>query len=145
VNLQKAKAEFELPFEIRALSALGLSVAADALDYLAAPIFAMPVIGDIADSIITASLYSITRSKMATAINTIEFIPVIGDLLPVYTLSTLLWICQQLLKGKKYGNNQNPILLRKSAMNEYNSGDRQIKGMIAKRYANWKRTQRKKD
>ena len=59
MNLQKGKKEeLELPFRQRALSALGVSIVADALDYFAAPIFAMPILGDVADGIITATFYS---------------------------------------------------------------------------------------
>lgn len=43
-------------------------------------------------------LYSITKSKLSTAINMIEFIPLIGDFIPVYTLSTLYWISKELKK-----------------------------------------------
>ncbi|HEY7507502.1 MAG TPA: hypothetical protein VH677_00105 [Nitrososphaera sp.] len=95
-----------VPFELRAAAALGIAVVADALDYLAAPLFALPVVGDISDIIVSGLLYSITRSKKAAVINAIEFIPVIGDFVPAYTISTLLWIGQELSKRKK---------LRKSA------------------------------
>ena len=84
----------------RAITALGVSIIADALDYFAAPIFSSPIIGDIFDSIITSILYSITKSKSATAINLIEFIPFVGDFVPVYTLSTLYWISKELRKPK---------------------------------------------
>jgi hypothetical protein len=80
----------------RAITALGVSVIADGLDYFAAPLFSTPLIGDIFDFIITSLLYSITRSKSSTAINMIEFIPFVGDFIPVYTLSTLLWISKEL-------------------------------------------------
>jgi hypothetical protein len=84
----------------KALTALGISVAADALDYFAAPIFSTPIIGDIFDSFVTSLLYSITKSKLSTAVNMAEFIPFVGDLLPVYTLSTLMWISKESKKGK---------------------------------------------
>lgn len=87
-------------FKSRALAALGVSVIADALDYFAAPLFSSPLIGDIFDSIVTSMLYSITKSKSATAINLIEFIPFVGDFVPVYTLSTLYWISKELGKPK---------------------------------------------
>ena len=77
-------------FRWRGAAALAVSVAADALDYAGAPLFATPVIGDIADGIIMASLSAITRSKRSTLINAIEFVPVIGDFVPIYTISTLL-------------------------------------------------------
>lgn len=89
------------PFETRAAAALGISVVADALDYAGAPIFALPVIGDIADVFVSGILYSITKSKKAAAINAIEFIPVIGDFIPAYTISTLMWIRQESSKRKK--------------------------------------------
>jgi hypothetical protein len=87
-------------FGSRAITALGVSIIADALDYFAAPLFSSPIIGDIFDSIITSILYSITKSKSATAINLIEFIPFVGDFVPVYTLSTLYWISKELRKPK---------------------------------------------
>jgi hypothetical protein len=87
-------------FGSRAITALGISIVADALDYFAAPLFSSPIIGDIFDSIVTSILYSITKSKSATAINLIEFIPFVGDFVPVYTLSTLYWISKELRKPK---------------------------------------------
>lgn len=88
-------------FKDKALAALGISVIADALDYFAAPIFSAPIVGDIFDSFITSLLYSITKSKLSTAINMAEFIPFIGDFLPVYTLSTLMWISKESKRQKK--------------------------------------------
>ena len=87
-------------FGSRAITALVVSLIADALDYFAAPLFGSPIIGDIFDSIVTSILYSITKSKSATAINLIEFIPFVGDFVPVYTLSTLYWISKELGKPK---------------------------------------------
>ena len=87
-------------FRGKAITALGISVTADALDYFAAPIFSTPIIGDIFDSFVTSLLYSITKSKLSTAVNMAEFIPFVGDLLPVYTLSTLMWISKESKKGK---------------------------------------------
>ena len=72
--------------------ALGISLLADLLDYLAAPIFGVPIIGDIFDVIVSGLLYSITRSKVSLIMNLTEFIPFLGDFLPVYTVSTLLWV-----------------------------------------------------
>ena len=57
---RQAESDSELPFGIRVASALGISVVADALDYVGAPIFALPVIGDITDAIIVGLLYRIT-------------------------------------------------------------------------------------
>lgn len=81
-------------------AALAVSVAADALDYAGAPLFATPVIGDIADGIIMATLSAITRSKRSTLINAIEFVPVIGDFVPIYMISTLLWIYSEFKKRR---------------------------------------------
>lgn len=88
-------------FKLRAGAALAVSVAADALDYVAAPLFAIPVLGDIPDAMITSILFAITRSKRSTLLNMIEFVPVIGDFVPIYTLTTLLWIYQESRKKKK--------------------------------------------
>jgi hypothetical protein len=71
---------------------------ADGLDYFAAPIFSSPLVGDVFDSIVISTLYSITKSKLATSINLVEFIPFVGDFIPVYTLSTLYWISRELRK-----------------------------------------------
>jgi amino acid transporter len=88
-------------FTYKAAAAMTISLAADALDYFAAPLFDVPVIGDVFDVITTSLLYSITKSKVSTAMNTIELIPVIGDFVPTYTLSTLLWILRELKKRNK--------------------------------------------
>ena len=82
-------------FKRKALTAMGISVAADILDYIAAPVFAVPVIGDAFDALTIALLYNVTKSKFSTTLNMMEFIPVIGDLLPVYTFSTLAWIIKE--------------------------------------------------
>jgi predicted membrane protein len=82
-------------FKFKVASALAISLVADALDYFAAPLFGMPLVGDVFDAIVVSILFSITKSKMSAAINMIEFIPVIGDFIPVYTLSTLLWISKE--------------------------------------------------
>lgn len=97
---QKKSNQSELPFEVRATAALGISVVADALDYIGAPIFALPIAGDVVDAIVMAILYHLTGSKTSTAINSIEFIPVIGDMIPAYTISTLLWILRASHKRK---------------------------------------------
>jgi hypothetical protein len=88
-------------FKIKAGTALAISVAADGLDYLAAPLFAMPIIGDIPDAMVTSVLYMITRSKRSSLLNMVEFVPVIGDFVPTYTISTLLWIYGESKKKKK--------------------------------------------
>ena len=65
------------------------------LDYLAAPIFGVPIIGDAFDVIVSGFLYGITRSKVSLIMNLAEFIPFLGDFLPVYTVSTLIWIVRE--------------------------------------------------
>ena len=55
--------------------ALGISIIADALDYLAAPLFSVPIIGDIFDLVVISMLYSITKSKVSFIMNLTEFIP----------------------------------------------------------------------
>src|SRR6478736_3229793 len=82
-------------FKLRAASALVISLIGDLLDYIAAPIFDVPLAGDIFDVILTSLLFRITRSKVSTAINTLEFIPFVGDLIPTYTLSTVVWIMRE--------------------------------------------------
>ena len=97
---QKRSSKSGLDFQVRATAALGLSIVVDALDYVGAPIFALPVIGDIADVIVMATLYRLTGSKTSAAVNSIELIPFIGDMLPTYTISTLLWIIRESVKRK---------------------------------------------
>jgi hypothetical protein len=80
-------------FGIAALALL-ISVIADALDYVAAPLFATPIIGDVFDVVTTGLLYSITRSKVSVILNLAEFVPFV-DFLPVYTVSTLIWIMRE--------------------------------------------------
>ena len=82
-------------FKLRAASALTISLIGDLLDYIAAPIFDVPLVGDIFDVILTSLLFRITRSEVSTAINTLEFIPFVGDLIPTYTLSTVVWIMRE--------------------------------------------------
>jgi hypothetical protein len=98
--LSRNKSNSNLPFEIRATAALGISVIADGLDYIGAPIFALPVVGDITDAIVISLLYKLTGSKTAVALNLVEFIPFIGDMVPAYTISTLLWILKELRTRK---------------------------------------------
>lgn len=86
---------------MRAATALLISVAVDALDYLAPMLFALPILGDISDGIVTGILYGITRSKRSTLLNLVEFIPVIGDFVPAYTISTLLWIYSESKKEQE--------------------------------------------
>jgi hypothetical protein len=75
--------------------ALAISIGADLFDYTMVPLFGMPIIGDIFDLIVTWMLYSITRSKVSLVMNLAEFIPFFGDFLPVYTVSTIIWILRQ--------------------------------------------------
>lgn len=75
--------------------ALVISIIADALDYVLGPLFSIPIIGDVFDVITTWLLYSITKSKVSVIMNLAEFIPFVGDFLPVYTVSTLIWIMRE--------------------------------------------------
>jgi len=79
---------------------LGISIIADGLDYLAAPIFGVPIIGDVFDIIVSALLYFVTKSKVSLIINLTEFIPFLGDFIPVYTVSTITWILRELEDDK---------------------------------------------
>lgn len=92
---QKGSEPSGLSFEVRATTALGISIVVDALDYIGAPIFALPIVGDVVDAAVMAVLYRLTGSKTSTAINSLEFIPFIGDMIPAYTISTLLWILRE--------------------------------------------------
>ena len=96
MELRTQKSNSDLSFQARAISALGISVIADALDYAGAPIFALPIIGDVTDVIMMTLLYRLTGSKTSAAINTIELIPFIGDFIPTYTITTLVWILREL-------------------------------------------------
>jgi hypothetical protein len=107
---QKKSNQLDLPFEVRATAALGISIVADALDYIGAPIFALPVVGDVVDAIVMAMLYRLTGSKTSAAINSIEFIPLIGDMVPAYTISTLLWI----LRASTKRNNNDSLQMNHS-------------------------------
>lgn len=108
MNLKSDQSEelYDSSFGLRAASALGISIIADGLDYVGAPIFAMPVIGDIADLVVAGLLYRITKSKVSVAINAIEFIPFIGDFIPTYTISTLLWILNESRKRNRARSRQ---------------------------------------
>jgi hypothetical protein len=77
------------------VSALVISIIGDLLDYIAAPVFDIPIAGDVFDVLLTSLLFRITRSKVSTVINTLELIPFIGDLIPTYTLSTIIWIMRE--------------------------------------------------
>ena len=87
--------------------ALGISIVADTLDYLVSPIFGVPIIGDVFDVIVSGLLYGITRSKVSLIMNLAEFIPFLGDFLPVYTVSTLIWIVRE------QGGGVNLVLIRR--------------------------------
>jgi hypothetical protein len=116
IRQKKSSNQSDLPFEVRATAALGVSVVADVLDYIGAPIFALPIAGDVVDAIVMAVLYHLTGSKTSTAINSIEFIPVIGDMIPVYTMSTLLWILRASHKRK---DNEDSLLMNRSKKSSY--------------------------
>jgi hypothetical protein len=75
--------------------ALTISIVADLLDYTAAPLLGMPIVGDVFDLIVMSMLYSITKSKVLFIMNLAEFVPFLGDFLPVYTASTIIWILRE--------------------------------------------------
>ena len=75
--------------------ALTISIVADLLDYAAAPFLGMPIIGDVFDLIVMSMLYSITKSKVLFIMNLAELVPFLGDFLPVYTASTIIWILRE--------------------------------------------------
>ncbi len=81
--------------KVRMASALTISIVADLLDYTAAPLLGMPIVGDVFDLIVMSLLYSITKSKVLFVMNLAEFLPFVGDFLPVYTASTIIWILRQ--------------------------------------------------
>jgi hypothetical protein len=81
--------------KVRMAFALTISIMADLLDYLAAPVLGMPIIGDMFDFIVTSFLYSLTKSKVSLIMNLAEFVPFLGDCLPVYTVSTIIWILRE--------------------------------------------------
>jgi hypothetical protein len=81
--------------KLRMALALTISIVADLLDYTAAPLLGMPIIGDIFDLVVMSMLYSITKSKVSFIMNLAEFIPLLGDFLPVYTASTIIWILRE--------------------------------------------------
>ena len=80
---------------MRMAYALAISIIADLLDYIGAPVLGAPIIGDLFDFIVITYLYSITKSKVVLVINLAEFVPFIGDFLPVYTVSTIIWILRE--------------------------------------------------
>ena len=98
MELRTQKSKSELSFQARAISALGISAIADVLDYAGAPVFALPIIGDVTDVIMMTLLYRLTGSKTSAAINTIELIPFMGDFIPTYTITTLMWILRELCR-----------------------------------------------
>ncbi|MGC1931574.1 MAG: hypothetical protein WA667_21595 [Candidatus Nitrosopolaris sp.] len=97
-------------FVWRALSALGISLIADALDFIEGPILTIPPIGDIPNAIITGLLFAITRNKRSAAINLIKFIPIIGDYIPTYTITTLMWIYTEWSKKNETANISDPVM-----------------------------------
>src|ERR671926_1476972 len=84
----------------RSLFALVISIIADTLVFLGEPILSVPLIGDIPKAFVTGLLFVITRNKRSAAINLIKFIPIIGDFIPTYTITTLMWIHKGTRKGK---------------------------------------------
>jgi hypothetical protein len=95
-----------MSFKSRAVSALIISIIGDLVDFIAAPVFDMPIAGDMFDVLLTSLLYRITRSKVSTVINMLELIPFVGDLIPTYTLSTIIWILREWRIAEKEKINQ---------------------------------------
>ncbi|MGC2668215.1 MAG: hypothetical protein WA220_03415 [Candidatus Nitrosopolaris sp.] len=91
----------KISFGWRALPALGISLIADALDFIGGPILSIPPIGYIPNAIITGLLFAITRNKRSAAINLIKFIPFIGNFIPTYTITTFMWIYTESNKKSK--------------------------------------------
>lgn len=81
--------------KVRMVYALTISIMADLLDYIGAPVLSVPITGDMFDFIAISFLYSITKSKVSLIINLAEFVPFLGDFLPVYTVSTIIWILRE--------------------------------------------------
>ena len=81
--------------KVRIAYALTISIMADLLDYIGASVLGVPIVGDMFDFIVISLLYSVTRSKVSLVINLAEFIPFVGDFLPVYTVSTIIWILKE--------------------------------------------------
>ena len=50
-------------FKFRATSALGISIIADLLDYFAAPVFDMPLLGDIFSEFPVASVFEVLHLR----------------------------------------------------------------------------------
>ena len=100
IDLHSKKKQRQRFFRIRVVLALGISLVADLLDYLAAPVFGVPIIGDIFDVFVSSLLFSITKSKVLLIMNLAEFIPFLGDFLPVYTISTLIWVLREQEENK---------------------------------------------
>ncbi|HET7149249.1 MAG TPA: hypothetical protein VFI73_12205 [Candidatus Nitrosopolaris sp.] len=93
--------ELEETFFIwRALVAITISVIADIIDFVAGPILSIPPVIDVPNALVTGILYAITRKKKSVAINFIKFIPIIGDFIPTYTITTLMWIQTEFKKRK---------------------------------------------
>ena len=69
--------------KIRMPLALTISILADLLDYAAAPLLGIPIIGDVFDLIVMSMLYTVTKNKVLFIMNLAEFIPFLGDFLPV--------------------------------------------------------------
>jgi len=80
--IRKESNKKTMPNVITTAFALGISVTADLLDFIGAPIFALPIIGDVFDVLISGLLYSVTKSKVSLIMNLAEFIPFCGGLFP---------------------------------------------------------------
>jgi hypothetical protein len=105
------------------------------------PIFGLPVIGDIADAVVVGLLYHITKSKVSVVINAVEFIPFVGDFIPTYTISTLLWILNNSRRNqtrKPYGEKGHKpvkILKQRSAATKMHDQHDSIGTRIMRAYA----------
>jgi hypothetical protein len=62
-DLHSKKNKRQRFFRIRVVLALGISLVSDLLDYLVAPVFGVPILGDIFDVFVLSLLFSITKSK----------------------------------------------------------------------------------
>ena len=84
----------------RAATALVLSVVADVMEFLEIPLLAVPFIGEIPTVAVGGALFAITRNKRSAALNLIKLIPVLGSIVPIYTITTLIWIYSESRKQK---------------------------------------------
>jgi hypothetical protein len=91
----------------KGLFALVISIIADTLDFIGEPILSFPLIGDVPKAFVTGLLFAMTRNKRSAAINLIKFIPIIGDFIPTYTITTLMWIHKEVRMCERVTTNAN--------------------------------------